>query len=330
MRKWLVCAALCWLIASVAVRTQTEATPQLGPPVFHHVHVSSMNPSATIAAYIRIYPAVVKTQVAGFDGVKSGDVYVLLTKANTPPRTQPQSAFWHQVWDTPDVRQFALRVRDAGMAVLPLYTSDEGGTVEVSSDAVGYGLTKAGLEDAKKRGLTPTHKGGLVYAEGPDGVLMEVVQGAGPVDRLSGMDLWEEDPICAEFWYKKHFNTTQSPFPSRGGPCPTSEADCKVPRGEPSWPSPDRRGLIRVPDGWAGFNGFMFHWYAPEGDRPLVSTRGQFADHIALSVDDLDRWIAKLKGENVTFLRQPYTFGNARAVMIEGPSLEAIEIIERK
>jgi hypothetical protein len=29
----------------------------------------------------------------------------------------------------------------------------------------------------------------------------------------------------------------------------------------------------------------------------------------------------------VTFLQQPYTFGDMRAFMIEGPSREAIEII---
>ena len=43
---------------------------------------------------------------------------------------------------------------------------------------------------------------------------------------------------------------------------------------------------------------------------------------------DLDAWIGKLRSDHVKFLEQPYTFGNGRAVMIEGPSLEAIELIE--
>jgi hypothetical protein len=47
-----------------------------------------------------------------------------------------------------------------------------------------------------------------------------------------------------------------------------------------------------------------------------------------LSVNNLDAWIAKLRAENVTFLGQPYTVGESRAVMIEGPSHEAIELIE--
>jgi 4-hydroxyphenylpyruvate dioxygenase-like putative hemolysin len=65
-------------------------------------------------------------------------------------------------------------------------------------------------------------------------------------------------------------------------------------------------------------------------DRPLVSTRGQLMDHVALSVTNLDAWIAKLRSEGVKFLQQPYRFGDTRAALIEGPSLEALELVERK
>ena len=51
-------------------------------------------------------------------------------------------------------------------------------------------------------------------------------------------------------------------------------------------------------------------------------------DHIALSVADLDGWIAKLRAAQVTFLEPPYRLGDFRAVMIEGPSREAIELVE--
>ena len=68
--------------------------------------------------------------------------------------------------------------------------------------------------------------------------------------------------------------------------------------------------------------------YMRPGDHPLVSTRGHLADHIALSVGDLDAWVAKLRGEGVKFLEQPYKLGDTRAVMIEGPSREALELVE--
>jgi 4-hydroxyphenylpyruvate dioxygenase-like putative hemolysin len=70
--------------------------------------------------------------------------------------------------------------------------------------------------------------------------------------------------------------------------------------------------------------------YMRQGDRPLVSTRGHLADHIALGVGNLDAWVAKLRAENVKFLEQPYQLGDTRAVMVEGPSREALELVEVK
>ena len=76
------------------------------------------------------------------------------------------------------------------------------------------------------------------------------------------------------------------------------------------------------------FGDVAFPWYMRQGDEPLVSTRGQLYDHVALSVTDLDAWVAKLRDEGVTFLDEPYQLGDTRAVMIEGPSREAIELVE--
>ena len=65
-----------------------------------------------------------------------------------------------------------------------------------------------------------------------------------------------------------------------------------------------------------------------QGRATSPSTRGQLYDHIALSVTDLDAWVAKLLGEGVRFLEEPYPLGDTRAVMIEGPSREALELVE--
>lgn len=66
------------------------------------------------------------------------------------------------------------------------------------------------------------------------------------------------------------------------------------------------------------------------GATPAAPTRGHLMDHHAVSVADLEAWLAKLKAENVTILEPPYTVGGLRAFMIEGPSKEAIEIVEVK
>ena len=76
------------------------------------------------------------------------------------------------------------------------------------------------------------------------------------------------------------------------------------------------------------FGDVAFLWYMRQGAQPLVSPRGHVYGHIALSVTDLDAWVAKLRGEGVTFLAEPYQLGDTRAVMIEGPSREALELVE--
>jgi len=76
------------------------------------------------------------------------------------------------------------------------------------------------------------------------------------------------------------------------------------------------------------FGDVVLTWYGNQWDTPLVSSRGQLQDHIAFSVTDLDAWIGKLRDEGVTFLEQPYALGDTRAVMIEGPSREALELVE--
>jgi hypothetical protein len=68
--------------------------------------------------------------------------------------------------------------------------------------------------------------------------------------------------------------------------------------------------------------------YMNQADKPLASTRGHLVDHYGLNVANFDAWMSKLRAENVTFLEQPYKVGDYRAVMIEGPSHEAIELIE--
>jgi hypothetical protein len=76
------------------------------------------------------------------------------------------------------------------------------------------------------------------------------------------------------------------------------------------------------------FGDVVLTWYGNQWDTPLVPSRGQLQDHIAFSVTDLDAWIGKLRDEGATFLEQPYPLGDTRAVMIEGPGREALELVE--
>jgi hypothetical protein len=337
-------------ITSGVVKTQTPATPtQLTSPGFHHIHMNSLNPGAAIDEFLKVYPASTKVRVAGFEGLKTAIVvYMLFTKVNTPPPAPgpdrvsakaPQTAFWHHVWATADGRQTlkGLRDRDATFdrtKMIPQYTGPEGGSVDFSSDTFPGFLTTSQLEDAKRQGVQPTHRGGWFNWYGPDGVVMETTDG--PSERYTIVGMFEEQPYCALFWYRKHLDAANQPASGRGNAGagqaagPTSEADCRVSRGsDVTWPSTYKRGHHRnPPPQLVYFGDVTLRWYMNQEDRPLVTTRGQLMDHMALSVTNLDAWIAKLKSEHVKFLEQPYKFGDTRAVMIEGPSLEALELVE--
>jgi catechol 2,3-dioxygenase-like lactoylglutathione lyase family enzyme len=330
------------------VRSQTQPqdqTSQLPTPGFHHLHLNSPDPDAAIDFYTKQFPSTSKSTWGGFPALKTGKVFVLFTKVNTAAPTEPQTAIWHFGFHVVDVRKNLATYQQNKVPLLPLYTSPEGGEVFVSSDtwpgAGGtLGRTSSQIAEAKADGVKPAGGGGFAYLQGPDGAIVEYL-GNMPVERLNHVHMYQEVPLCAVLWYQKHLNAR----PNGSAPLPT-ETSCKVERSEKSWPALEIEGTSRQPSGGVTFDDVSVQWYARQGDTPLVSTRGHLADHFALSVTNLDVWIAKLGREGVRFLGQqteladgrqrieglgrPYKLGDTRAVMIEGPSHEAIELVEVK
>jgi len=326
-------ASVCLLWASIALAQTSKQFAELPAPGFHHLHLNSVDPDAAIDFYLKQFPSTSKTTVAGFPALKAGKVYVLFTKVSSPPPTEPQTAIWHFGWHVVDARKnLEMYKQRKDVHLLPLYTTDEGGFVFISSDTwpgTGgvLGLTKPQIAEAKAHGVEPRGGAGFAYMAGPDGAIIEY-QGDMPVERFNHVHMYQEDPYCAQLWYQKHLNAAVPP--PAAGQIPHTESNCKVPRGEPSWPGLEKEGTIRVPSSGVTFDDVALMWYARQGSQELVSTRGHLADHIALSVGDLDAWAAKLRNEGVKILKQPYLFGETRAMMIEGPSREAIELIEIK
>jgi catechol 2,3-dioxygenase-like lactoylglutathione lyase family enzyme len=302
-------------------------------PGFHHLHLNSVDPDRAIEFYLRHFPTSAKTTWGGLPALAApNDVLVLFTKVATPPPTSPQTALWHFGWHVPDTRASleAFRSRP-DLELLPLYTTDEGGSVFVSSDSWPSngptpGLTKAQIAEAKAKGVQPTRKGGFGYMRGPDDALVEYA-GNHPAERFNHVHMFQEDPFCAQLWYQTHLNAPV--YAGRTSQTPLTEATCTVPRGpDRSWPALEVGGMFRSPSAAVVFGDVALPWYMRQGDQPLASSRGHLYDHIALSVRDLDAWIAKLRGEGVRFLATPYKLGATRAVMIEGPSREALELVE--
>ena len=164
--------------------------------------------------------------------------------------------------------------------------------------------------------------------QGPDGAVVEY-SGNYPAERFNHVHMFQEHPFCAQLWYQKHLNAPVVQDRTSGRPM--TEANCQVPRGpDPTWPALEREGQFRTPRAAVEFSDVVLTWYARQGSEPLVGTRGHVYDHIGLSVTDLDAWVAKLRREGVTILQEPYRLGDTRAVMIEGPSREALELVEIK
>jgi catechol 2,3-dioxygenase-like lactoylglutathione lyase family enzyme len=304
----------------------------LPSPGFHHLHLNSVDPDLAIDFYTRQFPSTAKSSWGGIPALKSpNNVLVLFNKVDTPPPTGPQSAIWHFGWHVTDARACLEAYKNRPeVELLPLYTTDEGGSVLISSDtwpSVGgvLGLTRMQIAEAKANAVHPLGGGGFAYMHGPDDALVEYA-GNHPAERFNHVHLYQEDPIGAYEWYQRHLNAPMRPGYA---PAPVVGPDGKPMRGtDRTWPALDREGMFRSPRAGVEFGDVSMMWYANQGDEPLCSSRGQLQDHIALSVTDLDAWADKLGNEGVKLLEPVYPLGNTRALMIEGPSREAIELVE--
>ena len=305
----------------------------LATPGFHPLHLNSVDPDAAIAFYVEQFPASAKSSWGGFPALAApNNVLILFTRVATAAPTSPQTALWHFGWHVTDTRK-SLDTYTArkSLELLPLYTTDEGGTVFISSDSwpgTGGvpGRTKAQIAEAKAQGIQPARSGGFGYMQGPDDALVEYA-GNHPAERFNHVHMFQDDPFCAQIWYQQHLNAPV--FAGRTSPAGMTASTCQVPRGpERSWPALERQGMFRSPSAAVVFGDVALPWYMRQDEKPLASSRGHLYDHIALTVADLDAWVAKLRGEGVRFLEEPYRLGATRGAMIEGPSREAIELVE--
>lgn len=323
MTRIVLVGALC-LAAGVVCSTRALQA-DLPTPGFHHLHLNSTDPDGAIAFYVRNFPTTTRATALGLPALKTGHVFVLFTKVGKPPADQPQSAYWHFGWHVQDTRAYWTRYKDAGAPLMPLYT-DDGGSVTFSNEWWPGTLTKATIPAAVARG-TRSQNGGYGYLRGPDGVKIEF-QGDLPAERFNHVHMYQDDVFCAEIWYAKHLNAPLSGSARRAEGRKTSESDCTVMQGDPSWLSLVPQGTKRTPAGGVLFDDVEMNWYQRQGSAPLASSRGQTMDHVGLSVGDLNAWYDKLRAEGVTVLGKPHKIGDTRAFIIEGPSRERIELVQ--
>ena len=340
----LVTAAL--VIVMFAARTpggfQAPAAPaQIGGGAgsgvrFHHVHLNSVNPGAAADYYPKAFTTATRTTFNGLDAVKTGNIYLLFSRVNAPPPTQPQSAIWHFGWNTPDSRAYLEKFHLLKLDVVPMYADPESTVVEISSDVLGSFPTTARLMELRAQGAQPSRVGGFQYLRGPDGALIENA-GNFPTEYFNHVHMFHEDPACAQLWYTTHLGIGGGARGARGGAAPAAGGgagraaitadNCKRPYEEVTWPAFDKAGMVRNPAGTIPVSDMVSILIRPK-HGPFVSPRGQIVDHFALSVPDLDATLARLKSEGVKVIEEIHPWGTMRAAMIEGPDLAAIELVQ--
>jgi len=314
--------------AVLSVEAQSPAT-SIEPLHFHHVHLNSVNPKAAAEYYPKAFAlSATKTTYNGFEAVKTGNVYLLWTKVDTPPQnelTGPQTSVWHFGWNTPNSRQYDEKFRATGLEIAQMWDAADGKLVDVSSDTLPGFPTQEQILEMRKKGVQPTRQGGFGYLRGPDGAMIENAQ-AGTVERFNHVHMYHEHPLCAMQWYAQHLGAKMPQNP----PASSADGDCRTKTyAPPTWPSFAKTGFVREPSGGVNFDDISI-LILPWPGGGLVSTRGKLVDHWALSTADLNATVRRLKSESVPFLEEIHPWGNARAAMIEGPDRVAIELVEIK
>ena len=99
------------------------------PLHFHHVHLNSMDPKAAAEYYPKPFAkSATKTTFNGFEAVKTGNIYILFTKVNTPPTnelTGPQTSVWHFGWNTPNSREYNENFRKMGLTIAQMWNGSD-------------------------------------------------------------------------------------------------------------------------------------------------------------------------------------------------------------
>jgi hypothetical protein len=326
-------ARSAFLVSLAVLAARAQEAAKIEPLHFHHVHLNSMDPAAAAAYYPRPFAqSATKTTFNGFEAVKTGNIYILFTKVNTPPTnelTGPQTSVWHFGWNTPNSRQYNEKFRAMGLTIAQMWDAADGKLVDLSSDTLPGFPTQEQILELRAKGTQPTREGGFGYLRGPDGAMIENAQ-AGTTERFNHVHMYHEHPRCAMEWYVAHLGARMPQ--GRGGAAPAAppEGDCHAKTyAPPTWPSFAKTGFVRDPAGGVNIDDISIS-IRPWPGGGLVSTRGKIYDHWAVSTADLDATVARLKREGVKFLEEIHPWGTSRAAMIEGPDRIAIELVEVK
>jgi catechol 2,3-dioxygenase-like lactoylglutathione lyase family enzyme len=268
------------------------AAPALAQTHFHHAHLNSVDP----AAAIEFYTTHLSGEKASFDGrdaVWTQKSWLLFTKVKQAPPSDIVSPLFHIGWGAEDMKAEFERQMKLGTTFQTALTD-------------GVELFGAGTRD----------RNFFMYLDGPDHVTIEV-QSAMHHDFMH-VHLFSDDPVAAVAWYQQHLGVATR----------TKLETVRAFRGIPTGPSasmqldnvtffiyPTAHAKALYGGQWKGRTGF-------------ATNRGRALDHVAVSVDDLDATLARLKQEGVRIVSGPRKADGLRSAFIEAPDKMELEIVE--
>ena len=292
--RWIgVLLALC--LAFGAISAQQPATPS--PYRFHHVHLNTVNARAAIDFYATTFKAERGMLGGTIPAVNAQGKWLLFNEVAQAPAWPVISPMYHIGWGAPDMK----------------------GTYErLVANGVKFETPITDIAQVLQAGAGRTF---FAYVDGPDHAMIEINSAA--TDNFQHVHFLSNDPVSAGQWFMKNFSATS------GNANPSREARV-------------HNGLQIYPFMGANLDGIQFFWYpkafgsgsypdAWKGRTDFASSRGRVIDHVAFSVEGLDRALAQLESNGVKVLQrpQPTLNGLIRSAFIEGPDGMELEIVER-
>jgi catechol 2,3-dioxygenase-like lactoylglutathione lyase family enzyme len=264
---------------------------------FHHVHLNSIDPTGSVAFYVSHFKATDLGLPSSSQAVRSADHWLIFDQVASPPPWELTSPIFHIGFGVNDVQKDYDSLVAAGVVseTPPL---------------------NSGARLCTGNGTTPT----AAFLYGPDREVFEINVASAP--DLRHVHFLSDDPIAAGQFFVNHLGVSSTT------PNPSSAATSCM-------------GVQVNPIYGATLDGITFYWYPtgfgrgyyPDiwtGKAEFDSPRGRALDHIAFSVDDLDRAVLRLRAEGVTLLQSAKTTldGQLRSAFVEGPDRLEIEIVE--
>ena len=268
------------------------ASPALAQTHFHHAHLNSTDPHAAI----EFYTTHLSGDKAAFDGreaVWTQSSWLLFNKVKQPPPTDIVSPLFHIGWGAEDMKAEFERQIKLGTTFQTVLTD-------------GVELFGAGTRD----------RNFFMYLDGPDHVTIEVQSAMH--HNFMHVHLLSDDPVAAAAWYETHLGLTPR----------NKLATERAFRGIPTGPSASSQ-----------LDAVTFFWYPTahakalyggqwKGRTQYASNRGRVIDHVAVSVDNLDETLTRLRSEGVIVLSGPKKANGLRSAFVQAPDHMELEIVE--